>query len=650
MKQDLNGARSAQDLERKYNLRSISSIKKAVENTEKGLNKTNTELEKFVESVVKIDDKVNKTILSVDVFYALGESETEAPEEGWTTQAPKWEDSKYMWQKTVTTFSNGIIKESSPTCISGANGKDGEQGPKGDKGDPGSAGNGIESISYYYATSTTQTPPPASSITSLTIPILSATDKYLWQKEVIDFSDPNVVDKTTVILLAVYGDQGTQGDKGDKGDKGDTGNDGTSVTITSTSITYQASMSGTTTPTGTWSVTVPSVNNGEYLWTKTVVNYSDGKSTTAYSVAYKGTNGAKGEQGIGINEIIEQYYLSTSDSIQTGGSWIEEQPNWIEETYIWTRSKIIWSDKTISYTDPVLANFFNDTNENLSDLSKKVSTKITTWYYSGVPTLLNEPANDWTDDEQKSEHLGDLYYDKDTGYAYRFSYDETNKYSWVRITDSDVIEALALANAASDTADSKRRVFTQQPIPPYDNGDLWIKDMEIYICQISKPIGEYFDENDFIIATKYTDDTLASEVNGKLEIVAGQVTTITKTANDLNIEFVRQQEVFDELNNKVVNVEGILEDMSFNFSTKGLHVGTTLDPNNSLLDNTGIKVYNYNKLNAIFNNNGSGIDKLIVTGTAQLGYLKFVKSTKNGQAVTKIFHLKNLVQDLEDLL
>lgn len=79
--------------------------------------------------------------------------------------------------------------------------------------------------------------------------------------------------------------------------KGQTGQNGTSVTVSSTSVTYQAGTSGTTPPTGTWSPTVPNVENGQYLWTKTVVNYSDGKSTESFSVSYKGTNGINGTNG-----------------------------------------------------------------------------------------------------------------------------------------------------------------------------------------------------------------------------------------------------------------------------------------------------------------------------------------------------------------
>lgn len=79
--------------------------------------------------------------------------------------------------------------------------------------------------------------------------------------------------------------------------KGQTGQNGTSVTVSSTSVTYQVGASGTTKPTGEWKTEVPNVANGQFLWTKTVVNYSDGKSTESFSVSYKGTNGINGTNG-----------------------------------------------------------------------------------------------------------------------------------------------------------------------------------------------------------------------------------------------------------------------------------------------------------------------------------------------------------------
>lgn len=327
--------------------------------------------------------------------------------------------------------------------------------------------------------------------------------------------------------------------------------------------------------------------------------------------------------------------------------------------------------------------FVNATTKNLKELQDQVDGNITTWFYTGVPTLENNPASEWTTDSDKNNHLGDLYYNKDTGYAYRFTL-EDSVYSWVKITDNDVTKALAIANSAQDTADSKRRVFVNNPSPPYDVGDFWVNDKELYICQTSKESTEAYEENDFIIATKYTDDTKANQVAEDLTILSGTVTeirsdvdslnttmtnttklvnsqgkdigdlqiqqsSVTQTVNNFDISLKSVQKSVETANSTVTTLAGTVTDMSFNFSTKGLNVGTSTDANNSLLDNTGIKVYNYEKLNAIFNNKGSGIDKLIVTGTAQIGYLKFVKSTKNSKKVTKIYHLKNLIEDLEDL-
>lgn len=138
-------------------------------------------------------------------------------------------------------------------------------------------------------------------------------------------------------------------------------------------------------------------------------------------------------------------------------------------------------------------------------------------------------------------------------------------------------------------------------------------------------------------------------ISKKSDDTSEQMSNLTQTVNGFDMTIKDVQKELNSASGKVQTLEGTITDMNFNFSTKGLSIGTSSDSNNSLLDNTGIRVYNYNKLNAIFNNKGSGIDKLIVTGTAQIGYLKFVKSVKNNKKVTKIYHLKELIEDLEDL-
>lgn len=138
----------------------------------------------------------------------------------------------------------------------------------------------VSSTSITYQVGTSGTTKPTGEW-STTIPTVGK-GQYLWTKTVVKYSDG----KSTEAYSVSY--QGTNGQNGQNG---------TSVTVSSTSVTYQASSSGTTTPTGTWGTSVPSVPNGQFLWTKTVVTYSDGKSTTSYSVSYKGTNGTNGTNG-----------------------------------------------------------------------------------------------------------------------------------------------------------------------------------------------------------------------------------------------------------------------------------------------------------------------------------------------------------------
>lgn len=77
---------------------------------------------------------------------------------------------------------------------------------------------------------------------------------------------------------------------------------GESVFIRSASVTYQISNSGTTIPTGLWIENPPAIDSGKYLWTRTVVIYSDGKSTTSYSISHGGNDGADGNSGIIVSE------------------------------------------------------------------------------------------------------------------------------------------------------------------------------------------------------------------------------------------------------------------------------------------------------------------------------------------------------------
>ena len=212
-----------------------------------------------------------------------------------------------------------------------------------------------------------------------------------------------------------------------------------------------------------------------------------------------------------------------------------------------------------------LNNYIKQTTKELELIQDQVDGNITTWFFDGVPTLSNEPASNWTTEEEKNNHLGDLYYDSNTGYSYRFTF-ENSAFSWIKLKDSDITEALALANTAQDTADSKRRVFITTPTPPYDSGDFWINNNEIYICQVGRQTGEFI-ETDFINSLKYTDDTFAQEVDKKLTVVSGKVTTIEKGIDEItttieeNKYFVNedgeQQLISESMSEVVQSVDGL---------------------------------------------------------------------------------------------
>ncbi|WP_053040137.1 hypothetical protein [Staphylococcus haemolyticus] len=157
----------------------------------------------------------------------------------------------------------------------------------------------------------------------------------------------------------------------------------------------------------------------------------------------------------------------------------------------------------------------NNINTNITDIQKQVDGAIETFYYSGVPTLKNIPASDWKTTKKLEAHLGDLYLDTATGIAYRFLKKGTTSsptYYWSAISDQIITDALNRAKTAQDTADGKRRVFVNTPVPPYDTGDMWTQGAsgDILVCQTPKAKGGIYSINDWVKASKYTDDTVAN--------------------------------------------------------------------------------------------------------------------------------------------
>lgn len=181
-------------------------------------------------------------------------------------------------------------------------------------------------------------------------------------------------------------------------------------------------------------------------------------------------------------------------------------------------SQYIKENSAKGLTEEQVNNIINN-SQVITDLQNQVDGAIETWFYEGVPTLTNAPASSWTTDKDKDTHLGDLYYDNKTGKAYRFAKDG-NTYKWTIIADTDIAKALSDASKAQETADGKMKVFSTQPTPPYQVGDIWVNATypadgstyknEVLRCQTLKAAGSPFAIADWIKASKYTDDTVAN--------------------------------------------------------------------------------------------------------------------------------------------
>ena len=232
---------------------------------------------------------------SVSTEYYLSTSAISLSGGSWSATAPTWVNGKYMWSRTVITDGAGN-KSYSPNqngvCIAGA---------KGDKGDTGAAGKGVKSASVTYQSSTSGTTIPTGTwVTS--IPSV-ATGSFLWTKTTITYTDDST---TTSYSVGKMGNTGATG-------KG----------VKSTAITYQSSIYGTTVPTGTWQSSIPTVAAGSFLWTRTIITYTDNSTSTSYSIGKIGEKGDKGDKGDPGNAGKDAIIISSTapTSPKTGQLW-----------------------------------------------------------------------------------------------------------------------------------------------------------------------------------------------------------------------------------------------------------------------------------------------------------------------------------------
>ncbi|MDZ5585658.1 hypothetical protein U1285_12400, partial [Enterococcus cecorum] len=360
-------------------------------------------------------------ISSTTITYATSISGTVQPTSGWSSQVPSVPSGQYLWTKIVWTYTDNTSETGYSVAKMGERGPQGLQGIQGPKGDQGISGtNGIDGRTSY-----THIAYADSADGSVNFSVSDSNRKYIGvyvDFNQIDSTNPSSyqwslikgadgqdgadglpgkpgADGRTPYFHTAYADSadgqlgfsttnasgklymGTCTDyiqsdptdyraytwvkiKGETGQTGPAGRDGRDGKgVKSYAITYQAGTSGVSYPTGNWSSTIPNVPNGQYLWSKTTLTYTDNTTSDTYSVAYFPVNGATGATGNGISSYTAEFYLSTSKTSQSGGSWTTTPPTWSNGKYIWTRYKIGYTNGSTAYTTPHCSSEWEAINE-----------------------------------------------------------------------------------------------------------------------------------------------------------------------------------------------------------------------------------------------------------------------------------------------
>ena len=247
-------------------------------------------------------------------------------------------------------YTDGTTASTTVPCIIGAYGDKGATGAQGPQGNAGATGKGIKSVTEKYAVSSSNTTPPTS--WSTTLQTMTSVHKYLWNYETITYTD-NTTSDTTKRVIGVYGDTGAKGDKGATGAAG--------KGVKSTEIAYQASTSGTTIPTGTWTASIPTVSAGSFLWTRSIITYTDNSKSTSYSIGKMGNTGAtgaKGDKGAagptgaagkGVKSTAITYQAGSSGTSAPTGTWSTSIPaTSASKPFLWTKTVITYTDNGTS--------------------------------------------------------------------------------------------------------------------------------------------------------------------------------------------------------------------------------------------------------------------------------------------------------------
>ena len=231
-----------------------------------------------------------------------------------------------------------------------------------------------------------------------------------------------------------------------------------------------------------------------------------------------------------------------------------------------------------NYTDGKVSDFAETITKSVADLQNQIDGQIETFYYDYEPKLNNIPASDWTTEDDKKKHEGDLFYWKSKGYAYRF-FKDGDTWKWQLVQDTDVTKALRTASFAQSTADSKCRVFLTQPTPPYDTGDMWNQGQngDILTCVVARGEGASYVETDWQKLNKYTDDETANKALEEARKSRAMIINLDNDYQAITTDYKGEYTSFPECHTTAQVLYGhtdISNDCTYNVQKSGGVVGS----------------------------------------------------------------------------
>lgn len=285
--------------------------------------------------IATTDVAASKTVTK----YATSTSNTTAPTSGWQDSCPPRKAGSYIWFKIITVMQSGAQIESMPSCISGADGANGVDGKDGERGPAGRDG---VSTYFHRAYATSADGRQGFSVS------YGAGKTYLGTY--VDSTPTDSTDPSKYQWSLIKGADGEDGVPGKNGTDGKT---------------YYLHIAYATSADGRQGFSTTDGSGKKYIGQCVDPNVKDSTDPAKYTwTLFKGADGANGANGRGIKSSVPEYYLSTTPSAVTGGSWSTSVPAWSSGKYYWQRLHITWSDGGTSYTDPVFNSALTSANQN----------------------------------------------------------------------------------------------------------------------------------------------------------------------------------------------------------------------------------------------------------------------------------------------